>query len=84
LFAQFDSLGSARFAELAERVGIPDIERFKACVAVVDSVNRINSYRTLALDSLHIKGTPTTIVNGKMYSFAPTIAELTKMISEAH
>jgi protein-disulfide isomerase len=36
-----------------------------------------------ALDTLHISGTPTVLVNGKLYPFAPKLAELKKMIQDA-
>lgn len=49
-----------------------------------DSVPRINADYAIAFDSLRIQGTPTTIINGKLYAFAPTLSELKKMIEEAH
>jgi len=84
LFAAFDSLRSSSFPVLAQRAGIPDLAKFKRCVQATDSVPRINADYALAFDSLSIQGTPATIVDGKLYAFAPTLSELTRMIKEAH
>jgi protein-disulfide isomerase len=63
---------------------MPDLEKFKSCVQATDSVPRITADWALAFDTLGIRGTPATIVNGKLYSFAPTIPELIKLVKEAH
>ena len=83
LFANFDSLSQALFVKIARDVQIPDTQRFGRCLASNDSVPRVNSDRRVALEKLHIRGTPTTLVNGQMYTFAPSFGDLERMINEA-
>ena len=83
LFAHFDSLSQAVFVKIARDVHIPDLQQFEWCLASKDSVARINSDRKVALERLHIRGTPTTLVNGQMYTFAPTVGDLQRMIDDA-
>jgi len=83
LFANFDSLGHRVFVSIAREVGMPDIPRFERCLASRDSIPRVTSDQKIALETLHIRGTPTTLVNGQMYTFAPTIGDLQKMMDDA-
>lgn len=83
LFEKFDSLETVSFNALAKEVGVPELEKFAACNARTDPIPRVDSDRALALDTLQIKGTPTVIVNGLMYSFAPPLPELRKMAENA-
>ncbi len=83
LFAHSSNLKTADFPVLAEKVGVTDLEAFKSCVARTDSVARIKEDIRIASQDLKITGTPTTLVNGKMYSFAPGVGDFQKMIDEA-
>lgn len=83
LFANFDSLTAASFAHIAAQVNMPDLAAFAACMNQTDSVARINADRALSFETLQIRGTPTLIVNGMMYAFAPPPGDLKKMIAVA-
>jgi protein-disulfide isomerase len=84
LFDRFDSLGTASFNDVATKAGVPNAKAFAQCNSHTDSIPRINSDRALAMDTLHISGTPTVIVNGMMYAFAPPLGELRKLVKGAH
>jgi protein-disulfide isomerase len=83
LFEAFAGLDTVSFAPLARQAGVPDIAAFSRCVARTDSLARVSRDLAAALDTLHISGTPTVLVNGKLYPFAPKLAELKKMIQDA-
>lgn len=83
LFVRFDSLRFEAFHEIAREAGVPNLAQFDTCNARTDSIPRINADRALAFDTLHIQGTPTMLVNGRMYAFAPPVSELKSMIEEA-
>jgi protein-disulfide isomerase len=83
LFSRFDSLRADSFNEIATEAGVPDTKQFAACASRTDSVPRISADRTLAMDTLHIIGTPTVIVNAMMYAFAPPLGELRRMVKDA-
>lgn len=80
LFSRFDSLSTDSFVNLAAKSGIPDLSSFKRCAARTDSVQRINAGLALAFDTLHITGTPTVLLQGMMYNFAPPLDELRRII----
>jgi len=83
LFASFDSIGVISFTELARRAHVPNLAKFAACASRKEPVRRIDADKSLAFDTLNISGTPTVLVNGQMYAFAPRIAELRQMIERA-
>jgi hypothetical protein len=82
-FSRFDSLRADSFNEIATEAAVPDTKQFAACASRTDSVPRISADRTLAMDTLHIIGTPTVIVNAMMYAFAPPLGELRRMVKDA-
>ena len=83
IFANFSSLDTISFERLGPGAGIPDLQRFASCVRDLSPVARVDRDRALALDTLKIRGTPTMLLNGKMYNFAPPMKEFTDMIKEA-
>jgi len=83
LYENTDALGSVSFSGLARQAGVPDIKKFDACAAKTEPVKRIEDDQALALGTLQIRGTPTVIVNGQMYYYAPKMLALKQMIEEA-
>lgn len=84
IYDSFDQLDTVTFARLAAEAKVPDLGAFRRCAARTDSLPRITRDLAVAMDTLKIGGTPATIINGKMYAFAPQYQELRKMIEEAH
>lgn len=83
LFENARSLATVSFSNLAVAAGVPDMKKFEACAARTDPVQRIETDRELAFGTLQIRGTPTVIVNGTMYFYAPKMPALRQMIEEA-
>lgn len=83
LFANFPMLDTTDMTRLASEAQVPDLGRFVACASLTDPVQRIEWNRSVAADSLRIPGTPSVIVNGKLYTPAPLPTELRAMIREA-
>ncbi|NNF11852.1 MAG: DsbA family protein [Gemmatimonadetes bacterium] len=57
---------TVEFLALAERVGVPDMERFQACVENEESVPAIEADK-LAAAELGFTGTPSFLVNGQRH-----------------
>ena len=83
LFANGDMLDTISFDRLARGVDMPDMKAFSACAARTDPVPAIDRDKALGLDSLKISGTPTVAMNGKLYPFAPPMAELRAILKKA-
>lgn len=83
LYENTHELGKVSFSGLAVQAGVPDIKKFDACAAKTEPVKRIEDDQALALGTLQIRGTPTVIVNGQMYYYAPKMPVLKQMIEEA-
>ena len=83
LYENTDALGTVSFSGLAVQAGVPDIKKFDACAAKTERLKRIEDDQALALGTLQIRGTPTVIVNGQMYYYAPKMPVLKQMIEEA-
>lgn len=83
LYEHTESLASVSFSDLAAQARVPDLPKFKTCVSEAHPVPRIETDQGIAMGTLLIKGTPTTLVNGQMYYYAPKMAELKQMIEEA-
>jgi protein-disulfide isomerase len=83
LYENTHALGEVSFSGLAVQAGVPDIKKFDACAAKTEAVKRIDEDRDLAMGTLQIRGTPTVIVNGQMYFYAPKMPVLRQMIEEA-
>jgi protein-disulfide isomerase len=83
LFNRFDSLSARAYQALALRVGVGNMKAFNDCISRTDSVPRISRDKKIAVEELHIRGTPTTIINGKMYAYVPPPSELKKILDDA-
>lgn len=80
LFVLQDSLAALSFVELADSLGIPDMEVFTACNDSTEPVPRIEHDIETAR-SLRASGTPSVIVNGRRPpGGGPTLSELRKII----
>jgi protein-disulfide isomerase len=83
IFENAESLKGVSFRNLAVEAGVPDLKKFSACAARTDPVKQIEDDRGIAFGTLQITGTPTVLLNGRMYSYAPNNSELKQMIEEA-
>lgn len=83
LYENSGSLTMARLGQLGVEAGVPDRQKFDACIARTDEVERIETDRANAMGTLQIRGTPTVLVNGQMYHYAPKKADLRKMVEDA-
>jgi protein-disulfide isomerase len=82
LFAMSDSLGGPTWENIARRTGVPDVERFSACVHSMRHRDRVEADERVA-DSLGLLGTPTLIINGEVLQGAVTTKTLEAALSRA-
>jgi protein-disulfide isomerase len=81
LFANQDSIGTRRWASFATDAGVVDTTAFKSCMSSPAVKQRIESdARTAA--QLQLPGTPSLIVNGRLYSGAISEEELSAIIAD--
>ena len=83
LYANPELIEEGNFRSIARKAQIPDLQKFSKCAARTDPVPRIESDQTTALGTLRITGTPSVLVNGMMYSYAPSMDDLRQMIEAA-
>jgi len=82
LFANQDSIGTRTWASFATEAGVPDTTAFTSCMTSPPVKQRIESdARTAA--RLQLPGTPSLIVNGRLYSGAISEEELSAMIADS-
>lgn len=67
LFASQDSIGVTAWDTYADRAGVTDLPRFRGCLAGSSAAARVDRDRDIAT-RLGTRGTPTFVVNGKMFS----------------
>ena len=79
LFDDQESLGLKPWSEYASNAGVVDLDLFEACIRKTDTVARIDSGKQLGT-SLHVKATPTLIINGWMLQEPPSSEELDAMV----
>lgn len=79
IFAKQDSVGLKPWHSFAREAGIRDSIQFASCIGEPSAVPRIDAGLALA-DSLGVRGTPTIIVNGWMFSAPPSARELTRVV----
>ena len=82
LFANQDSIGAASWGWFARTAGGVDSTALQRCMARGDADGRLAADRK-AGDRLGVAGTPTFIVNGRLYSGAPAEEELAGIIRNA-
>ena len=78
-FAGIDS-GRVSFISLATQAGVADTVQFATCMNSTALVPKVDADKALAFDTLRIQGTPSFIVDGKLYSPMPTDAEFNAII----
>ncbi len=82
LFLHSDSLGLKTFESFARDAGVPEIGRFNECNGKDGQVPSIERDIEAAA-RIGAEGTPTIVVNGKVFLGAPTVAMLSDAIEEA-
>lgn len=82
LFANQDSIGVRGWGWFANLAGGVDSVALAQCVSRGDERGRLAEDRT-AGDRLEIAGTPTFLVNGRVFTGAPSPEELERMIRDA-
>jgi protein-disulfide isomerase len=79
LFERHREFGLVPWGNFAEQVGISDIRQFDACINDTRPVDRIERGKELA-DRMHIRGTPTIIVNGWQLPKAPSLEDFDRIV----
>jgi len=82
LYAAPDSIGVTTWDEFARRAGVPKIDTFQVCVEAKQYQPRIEQDLAAAL-SISAPGTPTLIVNGRMFSHNPSPEHLDSEVRRA-
>jgi protein-disulfide isomerase len=83
LFAAQDSIGSRTWTRFATDAGVADTTALKTCMAGTDVRARVDADAKAAA-KLRLPGTPSVIVDGKLYSGAITEAELGAIIDASN
>lgn len=81
VYSKQDSLGLKSWGAFALEAGISDTATISRCATDPAPVTRIEAGRAFG-DRLHVRGTPTVIVNGWLLPYTPSEEELEKMIEE--
>jgi protein-disulfide isomerase len=81
LYASQDRFGLKAWSEIAAEAGVADLEAFESCVGRDAEDPRVDS-GVRAGERLKLRGTPTVLVNGKVYN-AMTATQLEAAIDEA-
>lgn len=82
LFSHQDSIGERPWARFATAAGVADTIAFNRCIAGPAARARVEADAKTAA-KLELPGTPSLIVNGRLYSGAISEAELDSMIAGA-
>lgn len=80
LFANQDSIGTRAWTRFAADAGVADTASFKRCMATPAAKARVDE-DTRAAARLRLPGTPSLIVNGRLYSGGMSEEELSALIS---
>lgn len=81
LFQKRDSLGLKSWGSYALEAGLPEQDRYQACVDDQKTLQRVRTGRSLA-DEIGLTGTPTVFVNGWRFPRTPTEDELSRVIQD--
>lgn len=81
LFAKQDSFGLKPWVSYAQDAGATDSARFVQCLDEDATGSRIDQGQRLA-EALAVQGTPTVIINGWRYPFAPPKEVLEEIVHE--
>jgi protein-disulfide isomerase len=82
LFARQDSIGRTPWDRFAEEAGVPDLDAFRRCVDEGRHAERVDRDARVAAE-LELEATPTLIVNGAIFTGAPSEAELERLVQNA-
>jgi protein-disulfide isomerase len=82
LFATPDSIGVTTWDQFARRAGIPMIDSFRVCVGTKKYQPKVEQ-DVAAARSIAAPGTPTLLVNGRMFSHNPSPKELDDEVRRA-
>lgn len=82
LFAAQDSIGTRSWTQFAATAGVADTTALKTCMAGPDTRARVEADAKQAA-KLRLPGTPSVIIDGKLYSGAITESELSTLIDAA-
>ena len=78
-FERQDSLAVLSVPDYAARAGVPDPAAFESCLADSAQEQRVAG-DLAAVEALRPSGTPTVLLNGKLFGNVPTLAELEEEI----
>jgi protein-disulfide isomerase len=81
LFQHQDSLGKIAWTTFATRAGVPDKHAFDSCLKSELAAAKLRA-DSLAGEALHVRGTPTVIVNRWMLNETPTNDVLERLIHQ--
>lgn len=82
LFANQDSIGTRSWTGFAKQAGVADTTAFKTCMASPAMKERVEADARMAA-KLALPGTPSLIVNGRLYSGAIREEELAGMLANS-
>ena len=83
LYHNSDALDTLSFDRIAADVGVADLLAFRKCVNTTTPHPVIARDLVIGNDSLQVGGTPTFIMNGKVYSYLPPMDELRAVFGKA-
>lgn len=75
LFGAQERIGITPWEDFARQAGVPDVPAFRACLGGQDVHARVRRHEAMGA-RLGITGTPTVVVNGLMFSYPPSTAQL--------
>jgi protein-disulfide isomerase len=82
LYASQDSIGLLPWTTFAERAGVGDTASFVQCLQSGAVGTRLDEHRAL-VEKHHVTGTPTIVVNGRLYSPVPSDSVLRRVLRES-
>ncbi len=80
LFSAQDSIGKIEWQELAEQVGVPDLDKFTLCIDSRATAEARIKKDSVAAARLGVAGTPNVLVNEWRVEGAPSLEVLRKLI----
>jgi protein-disulfide isomerase len=81
LFEGQASLGLKPWSDYATAAGVPDLEKFDACIKKSDPIRRVEEGKELGAQ-IDVQGTPTLVINGWKLGRPPTEDELDGMVKK--
>lgn len=80
LFEKQELIGSVSWTEFGKEAGIPDVQKFGACVSSTEPLEQVESGKKLG-QRLNVRGTPTILVNGWKLPFTPSPGDFDKIVA---